>query len=171
MIIRQERDLQRLAKVNGLNDDANYINDDNDSFSDTSSTDSSKYSSSNSSRGTGRTHRSSKNRRKHERKLISLKEGNPFEDIALIDTLFNLILNCFNQQKHVNDICKALINLQMDFDGTKLQQIFSKLLICIKNSVDEIWIPEMITATQIPTEGNIDYVLYQDEQHYSLISK
>ena len=38
----------------------------------------------------GRTYRSSKNRRKHERKKLRLKEGSPFEDMAIIHELHTL---------------------------------------------------------------------------------
>ena len=38
----------------------------------------------------GKTFMSSKNRRKHERKKFRLKEGSPFEDLAIINELFVL---------------------------------------------------------------------------------
>ena len=38
----------------------------------------------------GKTFTSSKNRRKHERKKLRLKEGSPFEDLAIINELFLL---------------------------------------------------------------------------------
>lgn len=96
--------------------------DDCDMFSDTSSVNTSRYSTS--SRGTGKTFRSSKNRRKHERKLLSLKEGNPFEDIALIDALFVLIHKILEQQNLVRDICLALIELNLIEGGVQLQVCF-----------------------------------------------
>lgn len=91
-------------------------------FSDTSSVNTSRYSTS--SRGTGKTFRSSKNRRKHERKLLSLKEGNPFEDIALIDALYVLIHKILEQQSNVRDICLALIELNLIEGGVLLQVCF-----------------------------------------------
>lgn len=93
--------------------------DDCDMFSDTSSVNTSRYSTS--SRGTGKTFRSSKNRRKHERKLLSLKEGNPFEDIALIDALYVLIHKILEQQNNVRDICLAMIELNLIEGGVQLQ--------------------------------------------------
>lgn len=143
--------------------------DDSDMFSDTSSMNSSRFS--NSSRGTAKTHRSSKNRRKHQRKLLSLKEGNPFEDIALIDALYNLAVNTFEQQKSIRMICRTLVDQGMDEEGIELQRIFGKALAVIKNSLDEIWIPEMITSGETATDGTIDYELLQDNQHYAMISK
>uniref|UniRef100_T1H3D8 ELP1 three-helical bundle domain-containing protein n=1 Tax=Megaselia scalaris TaxID=36166 RepID=T1H3D8_MEGSC len=64
-----------------------------------------------SSSRTGKTFRSSKNRRKHERKLLSLKEGNPFEDIALIDAIYNLVTKIFGYQNHIRDVCKSLLEI------------------------------------------------------------
>lgn len=143
--------------------------DDIDMFSDTSSMNSSRFS--NSSRGTAKTHRSSKNRRKHQRKLLSLKEGNPFEDIALIDALYNLALNTFEQQKSIRMICRTLVDQGLDKQGIELQRVFGKALSVIKSSLDEIWIPEMITSAQTANDGTVDYELLQDNQHYSMISK
>lgn len=143
--------------------------DDSDMFSDTSSMNSSRYS--NSSRGTAKTHRSSKNRRKHERKLLNLKEGNAFEDIALIDALYNLAVNAFEQQKSIRIVCRALIDQGMDEEGIELQRVFGNGLAVVKNSLDEIWLPEMIISGQMVNDGTVDYEALQDNQHYSMISK
>lgn len=53
---------------------------------------------SHSSRSSGRTYRSSKNRRKHERKLQSIKEGSVYEDLALIRMLHQLATQAYNQR-------------------------------------------------------------------------
>lgn len=45
-----------------------------------------------------KSYRSSKNRRKQERKLLSLKEGSVFEDLALIQTLYQIISNTYKEQ-------------------------------------------------------------------------
>lgn len=154
-------------KLNDNEDDG--VADDSDMFSDTSSMNSSRISQS--SRGTGKTHRSSKNRRKHERKLLSLKEGNPFEDIALIDALYIMANKSYDQQQHVRALGKALIDQQLDVEGMQLQKVFTALLRTIRESLDEIWIPEMIVSGQpLAEDGNIDYSMIQEEQHYAMIS-
>uniref|UniRef100_A0A1B0CDB8 Elongator complex protein 1 n=1 Tax=Lutzomyia longipalpis TaxID=7200 RepID=A0A1B0CDB8_LUTLO len=99
-------------------EDPNHF-DDCDLYSDTTSVISTKHTGS--SRGSSKTHKSSKSRRKHKRKLYSLKEGNPFEDIALIDALHNLAIKCFGQQQHIKEICKATIMLNIDEMGKQLQ--------------------------------------------------
>ncbi|KAJ6635662.1 Elongator complex protein 1 [Pseudolycoriella hygida] len=111
-----------------------------------------------------------KNRRKHERKLLNLKEGNPFEDIALIDALHTSALSTFDQQKSIRIICRALVDQGMDQLGVELQRVYGKALVIIKNSLDEIWLPEMIISGQMANDGNVDYESLQDNQHYSMIN-
>lgn len=120
-----------------------------------------------------KTFRSSKNRRKHERKLLSLKPGNPFEDIALIDALYNQIIRCFGQQQHIHDTCKALLQLQLDGEALELQRCYKHLLSTIQDSLDDIWIAEMLQsgAQQYLQGPNIDYTQLQNEQRYAMISK
>lgn len=150
--------------VNGIEDDV----DDCDLFSDTSSMNSSRLTKS--SRGSGKSTRSSKNRRKHERKLLSLKEGNPFEDIALIDALYNLIHKSYDQQAHIREILKTVINLELDAGGIELQKSFAHLLTIIKDALNVIWIPEMMVSGEVKVEEIMDFVKAQDEQHYAMIS-
>lgn len=112
--VRQKR-LEQPDEV-----DPNHF-DDCDLYSDTTSLNSSRITGS--SRGSSKTFKSSKSKRKHKRKLFSLKEGNPFEDVALIDALYNLVSKCFNQQQHVKEICRASILLNVDVMGKDLQVI------------------------------------------------
>ncbi|XP_037897986.1 putative elongator complex protein 1 [Glossina fuscipes] len=165
--------VKRLKKVEMLyGEGANQtLMNDNDLLSDTSSLYSSRYTtSSQNTQNTGKTFRSSKNRRKHERKLLSLKPGNPFEDIALIDALYNLIVKCFNQQQSIRDTCKALIMLvDHDAEAIKLQKQFKQLLTVMQDSLDEIWIPEIRTTSEFLQGPNIDYTQLQNEQRYAMI--
>ncbi|XP_033163263.1 putative elongator complex protein 1 [Drosophila mauritiana] len=146
-----------------------------DLLSDTTSLHSSQYSGT--SRGTGKTFRSSKNRRKHERKLFSLKPGNPFEDIALIDALHNHVTKIAQQQQPVRDTCKALLQLASAADAdplaAALQREFKTLLQAVDAALDEIWTPELrgngLMADHL-TGPNVDYLALQKEQRYALIS-
>ncbi|XP_030565741.1 putative elongator complex protein 1 [Drosophila novamexicana] len=146
--------------------------DEVDLLSDTSSISSSRHSGS--SRGTGKTFRSSKNRRKHERKLLSLKPGNPFEDIALIDALHNQVTKLGQQQQQqlVRDTCKALLQLHTeDVQAAALQRQYEGILTELLASLDEIWLPELMGGTtQHLTGPNVDYLALQKEQRYALIS-
>lgn len=166
---------QRLQKVrkhkterllNGIdNDDV----DNCDMFSDTSSMNSSRFSGT--SKGSGKSHRSSKNRRKHERKLMSLKEGNPFEDIALVDAIYHLTHKSYGQQQHVHGILQSLIDVGLDAEGVQLQKNFDTLLSTVRDTLDKIWIPEMMVSGEVKVEEIMDYVKLQNEQHYAMISE
>lgn len=150
--------------LNGDGDD-----DDCDMFSDTTSMNSSRFTGG--SRGTAKSFRSSKSKRKHERKLLNLKEGSPFEDIALIDAIYTLIHNIFAQQQQIHELLKSLVDCQLDKVGIELQKTFGDLLEKIKRSLDVIWLPEMMVSGEIKVEEYMDYVRVQNEQHYAMISK
>lgn len=121
-----------------------------------------------------KTFRSSKNRRKHERKLLSLKPGNPFEDIALIDALHIHVTKLAQpqQQQQVRDTCKALLQLHTeDAQAASLQRIYARLLDEVQSALDEIWIPELMGGTaQHLTGPNVDYLALRNEQRYALLS-
>lgn len=161
--IREEKS-QKL-----MNGDADEDVDDCDMFSDTTSMNSSRFTGG--SRGTARTFRSSKSKRKHERKLMSLKEGNPFEDIALIDALYTHIQNAYGQQQPINELLKSLVDLEVDEIAIDLQHVFGDSLDQMKQMMDVIWLPEMMVSGEIKVEDYMDYVKAQNDQHYAMISK
>ncbi|KAH8307765.1 hypothetical protein KR044_012909, partial [Drosophila immigrans] len=167
---------KRQATVDELDGVANHDLDiaEVDLLSDTSSMRSSHYSNGTRSTGTGKTFRSSKNRRKHERKLLSLKPGNPFEDIALIDSLHNQVSKIAHQQQQqlVHDTCKALLQLHTEDErAAGLQQQYDSIMSMVLESLESIWTPELIGGTsQHLTGPNIDYMALQKEQRYALIS-
>lgn len=51
-----------------------------------------------------RSYRSNKNRRKQERKLLSLKEGSKFEDLGLIHVLYQIITTVYKNKGVFVDI-------------------------------------------------------------------
>lgn len=126
-----------------------------------------------SSRGTAKTHKSSRNRRKHQRKLLNLKPGNAFEDIALIDALHTAAVRAFDQQTVVRGLFKAMIDLAMDAEAVPIQVALKDLLCVIRDSLDEIWIPEMLVSGQPQTaeDGPIDFGQKLDEEHYAMIGE
>lgn len=124
MFFKQKARLESIRKEKldrKFNEDgSNQLDIDSDLYSDTTSMNSQNTGG---SRSTGKSFRSSKNRRKHERKLLNLKEGNVFEDIALIDALHNLSIKIFSQQSHVRDVNLALIEVGLTSLGQQLQVI------------------------------------------------
>lgn len=93
----------------------NSANINDDTFSETSSVQ---------SQSSRQTFRSSKNKRKHEKKLLNLKEGNKFEDVALVDLLWKLVQKIIGEdmQNLIKETlcCAANLNIQ---DEAKLLQV------------------------------------------------
>lgn len=165
-VLRLKTIRQKKAEpfLNG-NDDADV--GDCDLFSETTSMNSSRFTGS--SRGSGKSSRSSKNRRKHERKLMSLKEGNPFEDIALINAIYTAVHKAFEQQEMIRNLLKSIIDLDLDDVGVELQAEFDSFLNDIQHSLDAVWIPEMIISGEIKFDDVLDYAKVNSDQHYALI--
>lgn len=117
--------------------------------------------------------RSSKNRRKHERKLFSLKEGSKFEDIALVDALYTLIHKIISEQTHIRSILCACIEFNLLSAAKIIKNEFKNLISIIVNSLDDIWIPEMMVAKDLSQmeRNTIDFAQHQRDQHYAMISK
>ncbi|CAH2049362.1 unnamed protein product, partial [Iphiclides podalirius] len=132
------------------------VNKEDDLYSDAGSTIAS-------SSGSGRSYRSSKNRRKHQRKVASLKEGSQYEDVALIMTLHNLVTSSFNLRLQVKNINIVLKYLNKDKIANQLQKNLENLLNFMKDSFKEIWTNELVLqaakaavdAENIPEGSNI----------------
>ncbi|KAL4704458.1 hypothetical protein ACJJTC_019557 [Scirpophaga incertulas] len=132
----KHRDRLHIVRENKRNihdDYESHYNRDSDLYSDAGSTQAS------SSRGTSRSFRSSKNRRKHERKLASLKEGSQYEDVALILALNSLIISSFDLRLQVKNVNIALSCINRDKEAFILQVTLDKLLKNMKDSFKEIW--------------------------------
>ncbi|XP_068089818.1 elongator complex protein 1 [Hyperolius riggenbachi] len=136
------RELKEKAQQ-GLLDNENPVGLESDLFSDTSSiitaSDiSGKYSHSN-SRISSRT---SKNRRKAERKKHSLKEGSPLEDMALMEALGEIVSSVDKMRCEMNSLLKMLVLFGYDVDARKLQETYQEFLQLIEMSIPDIWIPQ-----------------------------
>ncbi|TKS72801.1 Elongator complex protein 1 [Collichthys lucidus] len=108
----------------------------------------SKYSHSNSRISS----RSSKNRRKAERKKLSLKEGSPLEDKALMYALGEIITAVDKMREEVHGLLKALVLFQFDKQAEKLQLVYEEALHMVEVAVPEVW-PENLQNTQAPLTG------------------
>uniref|UniRef100_A0A182MPI0 Elongator complex protein 1 n=1 Tax=Anopheles culicifacies TaxID=139723 RepID=A0A182MPI0_9DIPT len=183
--LREERS-RKLSSTAAGEDHGDVDGDcgDCDLYSDSSTIASSRHTGT--SGRSGKSHRSSKNRRKHERKLLNLKEGSPFEDIALIDALHTLVVRVcgVERQRHIRTICQVALELLYDDEGSKLQREYGALFQLIRYSLDAIWVPEMIVPGMPPGSGSdaamvgdvpapiltpSDLVRAQDAQRYALI--
>ncbi|GAA6093027.1 elongator complex protein 1 [Tachysurus ichikawai] len=108
----------------------------------------SKYSHSNSHISS----RSSKNRRKAEGKKHSLKEGSPFEDIALLHAIIQIIHVVDKMREEIHGLLKALVLFQFDKLASSLQSDYSELLQLIDRGIPVIW-HEGIQQSQAPITG------------------
>ncbi|XP_028167442.1 elongator complex protein 1 [Ostrinia furnacalis] len=118
--------------------DPSYAIRDCDLYSDAGSTLAS------SSRGSSRSFRSSKNRRKHERKLASLKEGSQYEDVALIMALHTVVTSTFELRLQVKQLNVALSCLDKDKEALILQMTLEKCLKEMKDSFRDIWTNDLV---------------------------
>ncbi|XP_014219597.1 elongator complex protein 1 isoform X2 [Copidosoma floridanum] len=89
----------------------------------------------------GRSYRSSKNRRKHERKLQSVKEGSVYEDLALIRALHSLVIQAYDTKNKIKSISEMLLFINSDHLAEELYKAMKNFLKDIRESKREIWPP------------------------------
>ncbi|XP_063312037.1 elongator complex protein 1 [Pelobates fuscus] len=147
------RELKEKAQQ-GLLDEEVTEGPDSDLFSETSSimttSDmSGKYSHSNSRISS----RSSKNRRKAERKKHSLKEGSPLEDVALLEALGENIRATDKLRSEIHSLLKVLVLFEFDGQSRELQQTYDELLQLVESSIPEIWTSSILPSTATPVLG------------------
>ncbi|XP_064295222.1 elongator complex protein 1 isoform X2 [Phalacrocorax carbo] len=87
--------------------------------------------------------RSSKNRRKAERKRYSLKEGSPFEDIALLEVLGENVRAVETVKGDMHILLKQLVLFGYDEQAGALQQVLEEVLQLMETSIPEIWTPDL----------------------------
>ncbi|XP_032490458.1 elongator complex protein 1 isoform X2 [Phocoena sinus] len=163
------RELKEQAQQVHLDDEAPH-GQESDLFSETSSVMSGsdmsgKYSHSNSRISA----RSSKNRRKAERKKHSLKEGSPLEDLALLEALSDVVQGTENLKDEIYHILKILFLFEFDEQGRELQKAFEDTLQLMERSLPEIWTltPQQSSATPVlgpNSTANSIMASYQQEK-------
>lgn len=85
--------------------------------------------------------RSSKNRRKAERKKHSLKEGGPLEDLALLEALKEVVQSIEKLKDEVHTILRVLFLFGFEEQGKELQKAFESTLKLLEKAAPEIWTP------------------------------
>ncbi|XP_043669587.1 elongator complex protein 1 isoform X1 [Vespula pensylvanica] len=149
-----------------LNDNSLISNNEiNDFLSDTSSvTDSITSKGSRSSTTSKRSYRSSKNRRKQERKLLSMKEGSTFEDLGLIRALHEIITKTYKQKDEVDLLTQMLLYFNDDEVAEKLQDIMKSFLAIIESSKSKIWDKSAPTSLSLNEIDSIDICISKKHQ-------
>ncbi|XP_049566905.1 elongator complex protein 1 isoform X3 [Orcinus orca] len=147
------RELKEQAQQVHLDDEAPH-GQESDLFSETSSVVSGsdmsgKYSHSNSRISA----RSSKNRRKAERKKHSLKEGSPLEDLALLEALSDVVQGTEKLKDEIYHILKILFLFEFDEQGRELQKAFENTLQLMERSLPEIWTLTSQQSSATPVLG------------------
>uniref|UniRef100_H2ZRP6 Elongator complex protein 1 n=1 Tax=Latimeria chalumnae TaxID=7897 RepID=H2ZRP6_LATCH len=97
--------------------------------------------------------RSSKNRRKAERKKHSLKEGSPLEDVALLEALGEIMRAVDKLTEEVHRLLKALVLFAYDAQALELQQALEETLHLMEKSIPEIWNAGSQQASATPVLG------------------
>ncbi|XP_074136167.1 elongator complex protein 1 isoform X1 [Sminthopsis crassicaudata] len=147
------RELKEQAQQGNLDDDMPN-GQESDLFSETSSIMSGsdmsgRYSHSNSRISA----RSSKNRRKAERKKHSLKEGSPLEDLALLEALSEVVNSIEKLKDDIYQLLKVLFLFEYDEQARELQKMFEDTLHLMESSIPEIWTPSRQQNLTIPVLG------------------
>uniref|UniRef100_A0A0K8SD89 Elongator complex protein 1 n=1 Tax=Lygus hesperus TaxID=30085 RepID=A0A0K8SD89_LYGHE len=89
--------------------------------------------------GTSHTSKSSKMTRKANRKLWSLKQGNPREEEALLSALRELYLSAEKSIVEVKKVCGAMMFVEMDLLAHQLQQETKQWVSCLQKCLPTIW--------------------------------
>ncbi|XP_069736437.1 elongator complex protein 1 [Phaenicophaeus curvirostris] len=97
--------------------------------------------------------RSSKNRRKAERKRYSLKEGSPFEDTALLEALGENVHAVETVKGDIHILLKQLVLFGYDEQAGVLQQVLEEVLQLMEASIPEIWTPVLQQSSINPVLG------------------
>ncbi|XP_075382407.1 elongator complex protein 1 isoform X2 [Mycteria americana] len=97
--------------------------------------------------------RSSKNRRKAERKRYSLKEGSPFEDMALLEVLGENVRAVETVKGDAHMLLKQLVLFGYDEQAGALQQVLEEVLQLMETSIPEIWTPDLQQSSVNPVLG------------------
>ncbi|NXS51860.1 ELP1 protein, partial [Brachypteracias leptosomus] len=87
--------------------------------------------------------RSSKNRRKAERKRYSLKEGSPFEDMALLEVLGENVRSVETVKGDIHILLKQLVLFGYDEQAGALHQVLEDVLQLMETSIPEIWTSDL----------------------------
>ncbi|KAK2848777.1 hypothetical protein Q5P01_008611 [Channa striata] len=144
-VVREQKEKARL----GMLDEEGPDCPDAELYSEASSVmTGTKYSQSNSRISS----RSSKNRRKAERKKLSLKEGSPLEDRALMYALGELITTVDKMREEVHNLLKTLVLFHFDKQAEKLQLAYEQALQMMEAAGPEVW-PEGLQNSQAPLTG------------------
>lgn len=93
--------------------------------------------------------RSSRSKRKEMRKFLNMREGNTYENIALIKTIHDLVREAYEARDSVKEILLLGLKLESHIIKTliNLQKSLKELQTTIKQNVPVIW-PENLNSIE-----------------------
>ena len=94
--------------------------------------------------------RSSKNRRKAERKKHSLREGSTFEDVALVEAVEEIVGTVDKMQDEVRSLLGMLVQHGFSREAARLQTRFGVLVDCVGPGATSVW-PSQLTSLDAHT--------------------
>eukprot|EP00058_Branchiostoma_floridae_P012345 XP_002597833.1 hypothetical protein BRAFLDRAFT_286073 [Branchiostoma floridae] len=97
--------------------------------------------------------RSSKSRRKAERKKLSLREGSPYEDSALLSALKDIIEAVDKSKDDVHQLLKMLVLFGLDSEAGMIQSSLEGTLSLIDSCTSEIWQTGILYSSLLQTLG------------------
>jgi elongator complex protein 1 len=104
---------------------------------------------------TGESRRSSKNRRKDERKRARGKKGSVYEEEYLVNSIRRLIERVDSVRDDTERLLQALFRRGMRENAAALQALVNELLAMLKGCVDEVFTAQQRSVLPPPGEGEV----------------
>jgi elongator complex protein 1 len=104
---------------------------------------------------TGESRRSSKNRRKDERKRARGKKGSVYEEEYLVNSIRRLIERVDSVRDDTERLLQALFRRGMRGNAAALQALVNELLAMLKGCVDEVFTAQQRSVLPPPGEGEV----------------
>lgn len=101
--------------------------------------------------------RSSKTRRKAERKKLSLREGSAHEEEALMEAMGKIVLTVDSLQDDMRTFLPTLVQFGYTKEASMVQRSYAELLDCVKLRMESIWPggSSGVAATVAPTDMQV----------------
>jgi len=83
--------------------------------------------------------KSSKNRRKADRKLYSMREGSTYEDLGLMAEIHNILSGITETRTEVAELIRALVDVGNEERATDIQILMEKFLTEAEEAIPKVW--------------------------------
>lgn len=83
--------------------------------------------------------RTSKSRRKADRKKLSLREGSTYEGEALVEALKDIVSTVDSMQDDVGHLLPSLVQFGFTKEAATVQKVFAELLELVRANMGVVW--------------------------------